>query len=115
MSTAAPAVPAAEFDLGVELHAPELYQPLENTVPYVATLDDIGPREIAFYREHGYIAVREAFTPAEVDAALAGLVDLIMGKNPAFTGITVTCRTGMEAPVSRVGSAMWVATALPTI
>jgi phytanoyl-CoA hydroxylase len=88
MSTAAPALPAAEFDHGAELHAPELYQPEAGTAHSVATLDDIGPSEIAFYREHGYLAVREAFTPAEVASALAGVVDLIMGKVPAFTGIT---------------------------
>ncbi|MEI6051775.1 MAG: phytanoyl-CoA dioxygenase family protein, partial [Opitutaceae bacterium] len=88
MSTATPATPAPEFDLGAELHAPELYQPVPNTAHSVATLDDIGPREIAFYREHGYLAVREAFTPTEVSSALSGLVDLIMGKNPAFNGIT---------------------------
>jgi phytanoyl-CoA hydroxylase len=87
-TTAAPAIPTPEFDRGAELHAPELYQPLEHTVSYVETLDDIGPREIAFYREHGYLAVRQAFTPAETEAACDGLVDLIMGKNPAFHGIT---------------------------
>jgi len=87
-TTAATTPPAPEFDLGAELHAPELYQPEAGTAHSVATLDDIGPREIAFYREHGYLAVREAFTPAEVTAALGGLVDLIMGKNPAFNGIT---------------------------
>jgi len=87
-TTAAPAAPAPEFDRGAELHAPELYQPLEHTVPYVETLDDIGPREIEFYREQGYLAVRQAFTPTETAAARDGLVDLIMGKNPAFNGIT---------------------------
>ena len=88
MSTAAPALPAAEFDHGAELHAPELYQPEAGTAHSVATLDDIGPSEIAFYREHGYLVVREAFTPAEVASALAGVVDLIMGKVPSFNGIT---------------------------
>lgn len=57
-TTTIPALPVAQFDLKVELHASELYQPEEATLPYVATLDDIEPREIAFYREHGYIAVR---------------------------------------------------------
>lgn len=88
MSTATLLTPAPAFDLGAEMHAPELYQPVPHAAHSVATLDDIGPREIAFYREHGYLAVREAFTPAEVSSALAGLVDLIMGKNPAFNGIT---------------------------
>ena len=88
MSTAAPALPAAEFDHGAELHAPELYQPEAGTAHSVATLDDIGPSEIAFYRERGYLVVREAFTPAEVASALAGVVALIMGKVPSFNGIT---------------------------
>ena len=70
MSTAAPALPAAEFDHGAELHAPELYQPEAGTAHSVATLDDIGPSEIAFYREHGYLVVREAFTPADVSVRM---------------------------------------------
>jgi len=81
-------VPTAEFDHGAELHAPELYQPQEGLAHSVATLDDIGPEEVAFYREHGYLAVRQAFTPGETSAAIDGLVDLIMGKVPAFNGIT---------------------------
>lgn len=85
MSTTAPTV---EFDHGAELHAPELYQPQDVLAHSVATLDDIGPSEVAFYREHGYLAVREAFTPTETQAAIEGLVDLIMGKVPAFNGIT---------------------------
>ncbi len=76
-----------DFDPGSELHAPELYQPggLARQVP---TLEDIGPAEIQFYRDHGYLAVKQAFAPGEVAAALDGLVDLIAGRNPAFTGIT---------------------------
>jgi phytanoyl-CoA hydroxylase len=79
--------PVGEFDPGSEAHDPELYRPagLARTVP---TLADIGPAEIEFYRENGYLAVRQAFTPAEIDAALDGLIDLIAGKNPAFTGVT---------------------------
>lgn len=79
-------LPPGDFDPGAEPHAPELYQPAD-LAHSVATLDDIGPDEIAFYREHGYLAVRQAFSPDEIAAALAGLVDLIMGRNPAFTGI----------------------------
>ncbi len=90
MNTPTPSASASpaqgEFDPGAELHAPELYQPA-NLAHNVATLADIGPDEIAFYHEHGYLAVRQAFSPGEIDAALAGLVDLIMGRNPAFTGI----------------------------
>lgn len=82
MSTAT----AINFDPGSEMHAPELYQPT-GTAFGVDTLDEIGPAEIAFYREHGYLVVRQAFTPAEVEAGLAGLVALIMGSRPDFKGV----------------------------
>jgi phytanoyl-CoA hydroxylase len=84
MST--PAATALQFDPGSTMHAPELYQP-SATGFGVERLEDIGPREIAFYREHGYLIVRQAFTPGETAAALQGLVDLIMGKRPDFTGV----------------------------
>lgn len=68
------------------MHAPELYQP-EAIGHGVEHLSDIGPEEIAFYKEHGYLIVRQAFTPAEVKDGIDGLVDLIMGKRPDFTHI----------------------------
>lgn len=82
----AAATPPAQFDPGAEMHAPELYQPVATGFG-VDRLEDIGDAEIAFYREHGYLIVRQAFTPAESAAALQGLVDLIMGKRPDFKGI----------------------------
>jgi len=84
MST--PVATAPQFDPGAAMHAPELYQPAAIGFG-VEHLDDIGPQEIAFYREHGYLIVRQAFTPGETTAALQGLVDLIMGKRPDFTGL----------------------------
>lgn len=92
MKTASPAAtptsaaPAADIDFGAELHDPALYQPGANAHA-VETLADIGPAEIAFYQEHGYLAVRRAFNPAEVRDALAGLMSLIMGEQPDFKGI----------------------------
>jgi len=80
--------PETQFDARVELHAPELYQTQPGAAAVsVARLEDIGPREIAHYREHGYLVVREAFSAPEVASALAGLLHLIMGGNPAFDGI----------------------------
>lgn len=43
--------------------------------------------DILFFREYGYLVIRDAFTPQEIDAALTGMVDLMAGKNPDFTGI----------------------------
>lgn len=87
MDSSAPTATAAlQFDTGAERHAPELYQP-EALATGVERLEDIGPREIAFYREHGYLVVRQAFSTAEVQGAIAGLVDLIMGKQPDFNGV----------------------------
>jgi phytanoyl-CoA hydroxylase len=73
----------ATFDEGAELHDPALYQPT-NEAHQVDSLADIGPDEIAFYHEHGYLSVRQAFSPQEVSDALAGISSLIMGENPDF-------------------------------
>ena len=71
------------FDMGAEMHAPELYQPVATGFG-VERFEDVGPREIDFFHEHGYLMVRQAFTEVEVQEAIAGLVDLIMGKRPDF-------------------------------
>ena len=71
------------FDVVADMHAPELYSPAA-IADGVEHLADIGPGQVVFYREHGYLVVRSAFTAAEMSAATAGLVDLIMGKRPDF-------------------------------
>jgi phytanoyl-CoA hydroxylase len=71
------------FDPGAELHSPDLYRPTADAFQ-VDSLADIGPTEIAFYRANGYLSVRQAFTPAEINGALAGLSSLIMGEKPDF-------------------------------
>ena len=82
MSTSA----APIIDHGSDMHAPELYQP--SGVGYgVEHFEDIGPEQIEFFNEQGYLIVRQAFNPEEVKQALQGLVDLIMGKVPDFTNI----------------------------
>ena len=72
-----------QFDPGSELHPPELYHPA-GTAFGVEHFEDVGPRELAFYREHGYLVVRQAFTPREIADATAGLIALIMGSRPDF-------------------------------
>lgn len=75
------------IDHGAEMHDPALYQPTGEGFG-VDHFEDIGPAEIAHYHDQGYLMVRKAFDPDEVKAALGGLVDLIMGKNPDFKGIS---------------------------
>jgi len=79
--------PIKQFDHGSDMHAPELYQPV-GVGHGVEHFEDIGPAEITQFREQGYLIVRQAFDPREVNDAIQGLVDLIMGKNPEFTGIS---------------------------
>jgi len=77
----------ARFDTtSDDVHAPELYQPAA-AVAGVETLEDIGPAEVAHYRKHGCLVVRSAFSGKEVSDAIAGLISLIMGGNPAFDGV----------------------------
>lgn len=83
-------LPVAEggmLDQGTnEMHAPELYQP-EGRARTIATLADLKPADMAFYREYGYLAVERAFDADEVKAGLEGLQALIMGSRPDFKGI----------------------------
>lgn len=71
------------FDAEPGLHAPGLYDfaALAESVDGLAAIDE------ARYRELGVLAVHNAFTAAEVQAALDGLTDLIAGKAPEFTNI----------------------------
>ena len=65
---------------------PGLYR-FDTLADYVDSLDAITDADIARYRERGYLAVRRAFTPGAIADGLAGLLHLIDGGNPDFTGI----------------------------
>lgn len=71
----------------VEMHHPDLYMP--GSVAFsVAKLEDaLEPEHLAFYRRFGYLSVAQAFDVREVGDALAGMEDLIMGKNPEYKGV----------------------------
>jgi phytanoyl-CoA hydroxylase len=47
----------------------------------------VGPEQLAFFEQFGYLVVHHAFSQAQVDAALDALLDLIDGKYPDFTGV----------------------------
>jgi len=75
------------IDPGCKEHDPELYRTSTFARPVQGGLDAITQEHLDFYEQEGYLAVEDAFTPAEVDAAKQGLLDLIIGSKPDFVGI----------------------------
>jgi phytanoyl-CoA hydroxylase len=65
---------------------PELYR-AEQAAAGLAGFAAVSDDQIALFHEQGYLIIHDAFTGAEVAGALAGLLDLIGGKYPAYRGI----------------------------
>lgn len=74
------------FDGEVIPHAPDLYD-YAAVAETINGLDSITDTDIARYHKRGFIAVRNAFTPDEVQSALDGLSNLIAGNVPGFQNI----------------------------
>ena len=74
------------FDTGESTHAPELYAEvaLARAFNGFADCDDTALR---LYKDQGYLAIENAFSPAEVQSAFKGLDDLVMGRYADFKGI----------------------------
>ena len=53
----------------------------------VTGFDSVTEREIARFREQGYLVVHEAFTIDRVEDALDGLLDLLAGSSPTFDSV----------------------------
>lgn len=75
-----------KYDPGVDMHDPDLYSH-DSIAEKIDGLDNVTDEQIALYKEQGYLAIENAFTPEEVDAGIAGLIHLIMGGNPEFNGV----------------------------
>lgn len=76
-----------KFDkLAPQTYAADLYAP-QAVAETVHNWDVIGERELAQYNELGYLAVENAFTPAEVAAMKDGLADLVMGRVAGFDSV----------------------------
>jgi len=60
------------------------YHALAGGVANFATITD---EHVARFHEQGYLVVEQAFSPPEVEGSLAGLLELIDGKQPTFTNI----------------------------
>jgi phytanoyl-CoA hydroxylase len=50
----------------------------------VNTFDDITDDHIQQFHDRGYLVIHQAFTQAETSKGMAGLLDLVSGKNPDF-------------------------------
>ncbi|HMV50297.1 MAG TPA: hypothetical protein PKD31_21330, partial [Blastocatellia bacterium] len=77
------------FDGEVTPHAPDLYD-YAAVAETIDGFDAVTEADIARYHEQGFIAVRNAFTPAEVQSGLDGLAELIAGRVPEFQNIQFT-------------------------
>ena len=73
-------------EVPIENYPPHLY-PTNQQANYINTLDDIGETELNQFHEQGYLAIRQAFTPEQIQTAGQAMWDLIDGKNPDFKGL----------------------------
>ncbi len=73
-----------EWDNDVPDHAPDLYD-YSSIAECLDGLDSIDDAALARYHEQGFLAVNNAFTPAEVADGINGLIDLIAERNPDFS------------------------------
>ncbi|MDQ3695541.1 MAG: phytanoyl-CoA dioxygenase family protein [Chloroflexota bacterium] len=64
----------------------------------IAGFDAITDEHITRFHERGFLVVDDAFSPAEVQSALDGLLDLIDGAYPAFTGIQFEAKAAAKLP-----------------
>ncbi|MCC5828543.1 MAG: phytanoyl-CoA dioxygenase family protein [Phycisphaeraceae bacterium] len=60
-------------------HPPELYQPAGEARTY-QTLEDMDDSAIDFYREHGYLAIRQVLDADEIEAAGGAIERLVTGQ-----------------------------------
>src|SRR4051812_47410613 len=83
---AMPVPNAISFDTEVAPHAPGLYD-YAAVAETIDGFDAITDADIARYHEQGFLAIRNAFSPIEIQSALAGLADLVAGLVPEFQNI----------------------------
>lgn len=74
------------FDSEAAPHAADLYD-YAGIAETIGGLEAVTEADIARYHEQGFIAVRDAFTPEEIQVAFDGLNHLIAGRVPEFQNI----------------------------
>lgn len=93
---------ATAFDLDnhgkpIGAHPADLYCPA-STAPLLESLSRIGDAERIHYRSAGYLAVEKVFSSESIEAAKAGILDLVAGKNPDFTGVSYEAAAADQLP-----------------
>ncbi len=73
-------------DGGREPYPEDLYDTI-GLAEYVPTMADIGPDDVAFFSEHGYLAVEQWLSPGRLDTVVDALMALLDGANPDFKGV----------------------------
>lgn len=71
----------------IEMHDPRLYTRREVVQGIRGGFDAVTDAHIEQYQQLGFLSIEEAFTPAEVQDGIAGLLDLIGGRKPDFKSI----------------------------
>jgi phytanoyl-CoA hydroxylase len=79
-------------EVPVETHEPGLYGTTQQA-NYLDTLADIDTSQIVRFHEQGYLAIRQAFTPEQIEWAGQAMWDLVDGKNPDFQGLQAEAGT----------------------
>ncbi len=68
---------------------PEYLFSFDNVASGIEGIASFTEDHVYYYRETGFLAINNFFTAAEIALALAGLMDLIDGKNPAVSSVLV--------------------------
>ena len=77
---------AISSETPIAVHEPSLYETTKRA-NYLDTLADIDDRQIARFHEQGYLAIRRAFTPQQIESVGQAMWDLIDGKSQDFKGL----------------------------
>ena len=68
-------------------YAPDLYRFDTAAKGIAGGFPAVSEADIEYFHQHGYLVINDAFSPTEVEAALAGMTHLMDGKCPDFRAI----------------------------
>ena len=77
------------FDNHIWQEYPEHLFSFDNVASGIEGSASFTDDHVRYYQETGFLAINNFFTKREIDSALAGLTDLIDGKNPAARSVVV--------------------------